>query len=223
MNYYGTPPLDCGEVEVEIEEFMTYLYLPVLIESKSDLYYAAFPERLRPLFNTVKVARDLEIALGNNFQYIYLTVKRGFAMPGYSLNREGWHCDGFGTDDINYVWSDQFPTRFWLGQVPRQTPISDSHIESLEQFETLANTQGIVMDGEDKHLYRLNPKVIHNVPLIPARGGMRTFVKISFSNSRYNLIGNSHNHKLDYDWKMYPRDIMRNDPQRAGLDFYEES
>jgi hypothetical protein len=48
---------------------------------------------------------------------------------------------------------------------------------------------------------------------------MRRFVKVSLSSHRYNLIGNSHNHLLDYDWQMFPRDAARNDPAAYMADF----
>ena len=70
----------------------------------------------------------------------------------------------------------------------------------------------------DKTLMRLDPSVIHAAPEIPAPGGERSFFKVSFSNSRYNLRGNSRNYLLDYDWPMYDRAAVRNDPAHAGQD-----
>jgi len=44
---------------------------------------------------------------------------------------------------------------------------------------------------------------------------MRTFVKISFSKDKYDLIGNSHNYEMDYKWDMKERKEERNIPQTA--------
>lgn len=45
---------------------------------------------------------------------------------------------------------------------------------------------------------------------------VRTFVKVSISRDKYDLIGNSHNHLLQYDWPMRPRALTRNPPQRLS-------
>ncbi len=41
----------------------------------------------------------------------------------------------------------------------------------------------------------------------------RTFLKVSFSRDKYDLAGNSHNSRLDYDWPMRERGLTRNTPQ----------
>ncbi len=155
------------------------------------------------------------------FGYVYVTARRGFATPDNPLNRPGWHADGFGTQDVNYIWSDCFPTRFAEGDF---VGIDDDHVRSVEQFETQIK-QGAtrapfirVYSGQAKTVYRLDASVIHATPLIHGGGGERSFFKISFSNDRYNLRGNSHNHLFDYDWKMWARDEVRNDPAYAGGD-----
>jgi hypothetical protein len=57
----------------------------------------------------------------------------------------------------------------------------------------------------------MKPTVIHRVATV-VEPGMRTFVKITVSDRRFNLIGNTHNYELDYDWEMHPRQVERNDP-----------
>jgi hypothetical protein len=42
---------------------------------------------------------------------------------------------------------------------------------------------------------------------------MRAFLKVSISKDKYDLIGNSHNYLLDYDWQMKERKQERNIPQ----------
>jgi hypothetical protein len=37
------------------------------------------------------------------------------------------------------------------------------------------------------------------------------------------LKGNSHNYLFDYDWKMWDRDVLRNDPAYAGKDVGPQS
>jgi hypothetical protein len=68
-------------------------------------------------------------------------------------------------------------------------------------------------------MLKLNPYVIHDTPMIPAPGGMRSFFKISVSNQRYNLRGNSHNHLFDYEWEMVDREALRNQPVGRNRDY----
>lgn len=209
---YGNPPHLMGTFDLDWHEFMHYMYLPVYIDGVAN--GVTIPPRLRFAESLVMLAIREEQRRGNIWDNIYVTARRGFATPGNPLNRPGWHSDGFGTEDINYVWTDRYPTWFAIQEF---TDISDDHVLSAQQFEEQ-------VDGykcktyPDKTLMRLDPSVIHAAPEIPAPGGVRSFFKVSFSNEKYNLLGNSHNYDIDYDWKMYSRDEVRNDPAHAGKD-----
>lgn len=224
-DYYGTPPRPVGDRgagpwhtrnPMDLVEHCTYLYLPVCIPGTDGVHV---PRRLRPLEGLVQLALLDAYMQGRDLDrdHVYLTVKHGYATPGNPLNRPGWHCDGFGTDDLNYVWWSRWATRFAVHQFPE---VTDDHHESMRQFERYAGSNWFPVD--DRTLYALTPYVVHTTPEIPAPGGMRLFVKISFSRHRYNLIGNSHNYALDYDWEMFPREVARNDPAQYGRDYYEE-
>lgn len=64
----------------------------------------------------------------------------------------------------------------------------------------------------DRVLMRLDSSVIHKASEIPAPGGNRSSIKVSFSNERWNLSGNSHTYLFDYKWQMFGRAPIRNDP-----------
>lgn len=64
-----------------------------------------------------------------------------------------------------------------------------------------------------KSLLRLSQTVIHKVAENQA-SGMRTFVKVSISKDKYDLVGNSKNYLLDYNWEMRERKEKRNIPQK---------
>jgi hypothetical protein len=70
----------------------------------------------------------------------------------------------------------------------------------------------------DRVLMRLDSSVIHTAPEIPAPGDNRSFIKVSFSNERWNLSGNSHNYLFEYEWQLFDRAPIRNDPARANAD-----
>lgn len=210
MSRYGTAPEVVGVFDLaDWQEYMHYMYLPVAMMSDVRL-----PERLAFAADLIHVCRDIEAARGNHWTYVYLTVRRGFATPGNPLNRPGWHADGFGTPDINYVWTDRFPTLFAIQEFEN---ISEDHVESGKQFDKQV-VDPLVQTFRERSLLRLDPFVVHAAPEVPAPGGERGFLKVSFSNDRYNLRGNSHNHLFDYDWKMWSRDEVRNDPAYAGGD-----
>lgn len=212
MSDYGAMPLTVGSFpEVDLVEFMHYQYLPIKM---ADGDAVRLPARLyRPLRHLVHAVISDSGAMRG--RYVYVTARCGYATPDNPLNRPGWHCDGFGTEDINYVWWDRWSSRFahqpFHGIVP-------GHVESMRQFEEQIK-EDCVVTLPDKVLYRLDPFVVHATPLIDPPGGMRQFVKVSVSEHRYNLLGNSHNHAFDYCWQMHPRDAARNDPHYGEADF----
>lgn len=216
MSAYGKRPESLGVHKLDFTEYMHYMYLPVQF---GELGWAfRLPANLEFAREFVEDVIDAEFWRGgagrNRWQYVYVTARRGFATPGNPLNRPGWHADGFGTDDVNYVWTDRFPTMF---AEQRFEGISTGHAASMEQF-TDQIAAGFVHTYPDKTLLRLDQFVVHSAPEIPAPGGERSFFKVSFSNERYALLGNSHNHLFDYDWPMLPRTVARNDPSRSETD-----
>lgn len=206
---YGSAPRSLGVYDLSgWSEFMHYMYLPVVMPGQDGV---RLPERLAFAAGLVN---DVLASEGAGFDYAYLTARRGYATPGNPLNRPGWHADGFGTDDLNFVWTDRWATMY---AVQDFGTISDSHRVSMAQFEAAIDPARI-RTYADSELLRLDQFVIHAAPEIPAPGGVRSFLKVSFSNERYNVAGNSHNYLFDYDWNMFSRDEVRNDPAHAEKD-----
>lgn len=232
MNY-GDPPETIGTFDdVELVELCRYLYMPIWMPEnpQGDVRMSL---RLHPLVPLVRAAMTDQAARCSpeHRPYVYLTVARGYATPDNPLNRPGWHCDGFGSDDINYVWWDGPGTRFATGSF---LDVDEDHVRSMEQFHVqIEDNEYMARRGREpyvtvstppaKTLYRLTPFVVHATPVIEPPGCWRTFVKISFSTERYNLLGNTHNYSFDYDWKMWPREVLRNDPAYGEQDFYRDA
>jgi hypothetical protein len=242
---YGAEPKIMAPLSLasQWDEFLHYLYLPVRIPYSDGALpggvrptpdqlarnrIRALPRRLRFLDIWIDVvmkdAAEFDPSLRD--PYVYVTARRGFASPGNPLNRPGWHCDDFGGTDLNYIWSDEYPTRFLIADKHTQgLTIPKDDTASMETMTAIAEAgypDAPVIDGPINHLMRLTPYVIHDTPIIPAPGGMRSFFKISVSTHRYNLVGNSHNHGLDYDWRMYDRQALRNQPEKRNGDYVEE-
>lgn len=202
----GTFTFDNTETEV-----MNYLYFPIFMAGKSSKSFVSLEPRLEKYRKMIQFAIDKE---EYPFKYIYLSAKTMYVGPGITGNRPGWHCDGFGTEDITYVWADQSPTLFSHGEF---NDISTDHNESLKQFEEIAEKNEIYSFPVNS-LIRLTPRVVHHTPKI-WEPGLRSFVKISFSDLKYNLKGNTKNYMLDTsDWKLYDRKEIRNDPVYSNTD-----
>jgi hypothetical protein len=222
---YGEAPVEVGLWNGRyFTELMHWLYLPVFMPGNVEL---TIPRNLQTQsidFMTRLALLDYEQNEGDwRDKYVYVTARRGFATPDNPLNRVGWHTDGFGTDDVNYIWCDRYPTQ-WLDAPTGIGDPSEDHLKSVEHFDMMANeSDAPIREVGPGVVYRLSPYVIHCTPNVPAPGGMRSWVKVSVSEHRYNLIGNSHNWELDYDWEMVERDTLRNDPARAMNDFNDSS
>ena len=244
--HYGESPVSLGSFTPEWNEFMHYLYLPVRLplsdggtKAQDD---ATLPDRLEFLRDSVYAAIDDATALAPHFgndPYVYVTARRGFATPGNPLNRTGWHCDDFGGTDLNYIWTDNFPTRFLVSENPLD--ISTDDAQSMldmqgwadlvafgarsDSFDTYSqrfdSTRGPIhiKPGTTNTLIRLSPWVVHDTPIIEEPGGMRSFFKISVSTHRYDLVGNSHNYLFDYNWPMVDRASLRNQPSDSNHDY----
>ena len=111
------------------------------------------------------------------------------------------------TDDINYVWCNTQPTIF--NKTDFNITLDD--LLSLTEMEEQALTENEVIYNNDE-LLRLNQFNIHKVS-DNVTNGMRAFLKVSFSKDKYDLVGNSHNHLIDYNWLMKDRSTHRNIPQ----------
>lgn len=208
LDRYGELPEVITEFDIDVSdtEMCFVQYLPVYFPESIDLSIPSSLEWCRKLI--IEAGYQEIVARGKGRCYVYLTVKRVYGTG----NREGWHCDGFGTDDVNYIWYDAHPTEFYYPEGLGLLTLPHDHQGSIEVMDELLNT-----DVKDtiiypcKHLIRMTQSSIHRVNPKPFTG-LRTFVKISFSDSKYNLKGNAHNYLLDYHWEMVERKIERNDP-----------
>lgn len=200
MNY-GEAPVVVDSICVPDCELLYVLYMPVRLAGQSEV---VIPPHLEGYGALVDAAIAYEGASADG-KYIYLTVKRLWVEPGCLGGRLGWHTDGFGTDDISYIWADADPTEFCV----QPFDLSDDHEISMRQMEEQARPENIVR-YEPIDLLRLDARHVHRCPVNP-RPGYRTFARVSISRDRYDMIGNAHNYGLDYNWIMYPRGASRND------------
>lgn len=206
---YGQLPIDLGFIGVTCPEMMFYQDLPIKLKNSSAI---SVEERIRLPFTDLigKVACDFVGAYGlDSFikSYMYISCKSLFQQENTTFNRQGWHTDGFGTEDINYIWSDSNPTVFNNSSFC----LSRDDCKSMQEMHNQAIPSNDIL-YENGHLLRLNQFVVHRVNPLQVEG-LRTFCKITFSKDVYNLQGNAHNNLLDYKWEMRSRGKERNVPQ----------
>ena len=202
MNNLNNKPISLGVFDINCNEYMKYQYL--LINSGTILYLEDRLKAFKPLI--MACIRDYGLRHYDRLlkSYIYLTVKSEYQRGGMGFNRPGWHIDDFGTDGQSYIWSNTQPTVFNDGPFD----ISDDEHKSMVEMEQQANPANDYC-FPDKTLVRMG-RSVHKVGLYIE--GHRIFAKITFSREKFNLLGNSHNYLINYDWDMQERKKERNVP-----------
>lgn len=196
MEYGKAPTVIAENLVLEPTEMCYVQYLPIWIPGVGF----SVPDNLhwiRPLLRRIEI---------DPTRYTYVTVKHIYVSGSDCGNRPGWHSDGFGTDDINYIWCDRCPTEFAIQPFSLSEDCENSMKEMENQF--IAGTEVVYPVNT---LLRLDPSVIHRTPT-NCEPGYRTFVKVSVSRDQYNLKGNAHNYGLKYYWTMVDRKVERNHP-----------
>lgn len=209
MNYNKIAQ-EIRQIHCQVSEFFRYLYLPIKLRGQSSV---TGEKRLYPIDPVVGAAccdfvgRDgLDKFVDS---YVYLTARNEYQPPNQAFNRAGWHSDGFGTDDISYIWSNRQPTIFNSGNFF----LSDDDVFSMQEMEEQAQScYDYTFPNET--LIRMDQYSIHRVG--EPEEGVRCFVKIVFSKDKFDLQGNSINYNLDYQWNYRPRRATRNIPQNLA-------
>ena len=141
----GSAPQLLGNIDIVCPEMMFTLYLPVVMPG-TDVRLPPNLEFCREVLSKIDYASD---------EYVYLTVKSRYVTPE-SRGREGWHLDGFGTDDINYVWSDAHPTEFCI----QECEVSNDCRLSMQELEAQVREENIIT-YPNKTLVRMDLSLIH--------------------------------------------------------------
>jgi len=196
-------------VNLSPTEMMFWLYAPIKDRSASQLIVPPNLQQFSPIIEACWEDCDSQVWFD---RYVYLTAKTLWVTHENPAQRRGWHCDGFMTTDLNYIWYDREPTVFW--EPPELVGITQEHKQALIEMDALGES-GHNRTYPVKSLLRLDQTVLHRVGDFVAPG-MRSFVKLSVSEHPFNLVGNSINHELRPDWHYAERSATRN-PEVAPL------
>lgn len=208
---YGNLPTDLGLVDINPKEMLFHMYMPISLPGSDRIYLPEHLDTFRPLI--VKAWEDERERFRD--EYVYLTAKTLWVSGSYIGNRPGWHSDGFGTDDLNYIWADRAPTEFLAPLIGNGFEFEGHDCDQFYSWCDVAEDlpEWNIVYYPDKHLLKLDPSVVHRSP-VDFEEGMRSFAKVSISKDVYNLEGNASNHLLDTGWEMMPRSVERNHPHK---------
>ena len=187
-------------------EFFSFQYLPIKMTEHNSYRIEerlwGFSELIDDVVN--HYIRKFSVEKYRSM-YVYLTAKRAYQRNGCGFNRKGWHSDSYGSDCINYLWTDKQPTVFNTSSFI----LSEDDQLSLKEMEEQVLPENNVTFPLNSILC-LDQYCIHKVGEI--EDGVRTFVKLTFSDKKFDLEGNSVNYLFDYDRKMRSRNESRNVP-----------
>jgi len=205
---YGQLPKVVDYIECINSEMMFYQDMPIKFPSQIS---CKFEKRLMAYYQVISHSCNnfIETYGMKEYEdsYVYISAKFLFQKKQEPFNRPGWHCDGFMSNDVTYIWSDKNPTIFNFSEFK----LTQDHSKSIEEMNEQADEKNNMAYTENV-LIRLDQYNVHKVAEI-TEDGMRAFVKISFSKDKFDLVGNTHNYELDYSWKMQLRNTERNVPQ----------
>lgn len=196
------------DILVEGMEYSNIVYMCIKEAGHSEYQV---PENLNPLVDQLLqgVYRLQPSLYGDDWKkYCYLTVKRMHIQPEAVANRDGWHIDGFKSDQDNFIWCDSIPTQVSVGQFD----ITDDHDISLDEM----NEQAMYCDKkrislDENTLYLLDQQCVHNVSKNDSgKVVLRTFLKITFSSELFNCLGNAWNYKIPHIKPSVQRKDIRN-------------
>jgi hypothetical protein len=187
--FIGNAPDDLGLLDISPTEMMFWLYCPIKLPNSLEIYT---PPNLVQFWEFIAACMEAHDPVDWYGKYIYLTAKTLWVNPDNTGQREGWHCDGYGTTDINYIWADSEPTTFC--PLPALVSCPDDHPSALKQMAALGEAHPPVLYPV-KHILRMDDTVLHRVSDFQ-KAGMRSFLKLTVSEHKFNLKGNSVNHLI---------------------------
>lgn len=208
MDKYGQLPEQLGKYKIKDQFGVYILYCPIKMKGANQIQVPITTDvnLSLMLIDIIQSQRDILN------KYVYLSFETNYIEKNSTQKRPGWHCDGFLTNDINYIWYSNTPTIFNTTEFK----ITEEHNVSMEQFEQQVNSNNNVIFPNET-LIKLDSHCVHRATPMQ-ESCVRTFIKISISDDKYNLQGNTHNPEFNYNWTMYDREKVRNHPQIKEVD-----
>jgi hypothetical protein len=196
------------EYDTENLEFCNIVYMCIKQAGSSEY---SIPNNLKELVHSViSDIYTLSPELYDNdwTKYCYLTIKKMYVQPNSYGNREGFHIDGFLSDQENFIWSDceATPTEVSIGKFE----LSNNHETSLAEMMVQAS-YNFTEQLKPFNLYDMNQNVVHRpTENLTNEAVLRTFIKVTYSKELFNCVGNAWNYKLPHIKPTVKRNQSRN-------------
>lgn len=197
-----------AEYDVESLEFCNVVYMCI---KQAGISEYSIPDNLKELVDSViSDIYTLSPELYDNdwTKYCYLTIKKMYVQPNSFGNREGFHIDGFLSDQENFIWSDceATPTEVSIGKFE----LSNNHETSLTEMMVQAS-YNFTEQLKSFNLYDMNQSIVHRpTKNLNNEAILRTFIKVTYSKELFNCVGNAWNYKLPHIKPSVARNQNRN-------------
>ena len=197
-----------AEYDVESLEFCNVVYMCI---KQAGISEYSIPDNLKELVDSViSDIYTLSPELYDNdwTKYCYMTIKKMYVQPNSFGNREGFHIDGFLSDQENFIWSDceGTPTEVSIGKFE----LSKSHETSLTEMMVQAS-YNFTEQLKSFNLYDMNQSIVHRpTKNLNNEAILRTFIKVTYSKELFNCVGNAWNYKLPHIKPNVKRNQSRN-------------
>lgn len=184
------PSLKCN-YDVDDLEYCNIVYMCIKNINESTYH---IPDNISQLVDSVISSINVlsHYMYDNDYRYYcYLTIKKMYVQPNGVGNRDGWHIDGFKSDQHNFIWFDHIPTEVSIGEFE----LTNDHDKSLIEMRDANHDNIIQLDCNT--LYDLDQNIIHRPNINNSdKSILRTFIKITYSKELFNCFGNAWNYKL---------------------------
>lgn len=194
-------PDNLGEFEIQNIPNEKIYILRMLIKKPFEEF--KIPDNLSWITPFVDYSNNYQTnTLNINQPFVYLTIRSGIVS---SINDDVWHVDGFSLNithlpEQNYIWINNNPTEYIEGSFEFPSNFDHKKHNIHLFFQDKINKKHIQKQFLTKHIYCLDPYIIHKRPFIN-ENTHRTFIRLSFTPIEINDINNTKNPLLPTDYK----------------------
>lgn len=208
-------PLHIGTVtnkaQFDLSGVPRVLDMPIKFPNSRGIY---IPAELNQFREAIQKIMDFEFSVNPQFNafYAYLTVDQKYVESGSSHRNSGPHVDGLQgrnypvklSIDHSYLVSNLDPTWFFTNSFNLSR--FDVTVDDFNKiFAQQADYSTLVRPGPYE-IVMMDAFTVHESPVL-SQGGLRTLLRLEFSEKVFDRLGNTHNPLFNYQWNMVPRPI----------------
>lgn len=215
--------------------------IPKIINSINNNYFTSLKKNKNIFIQDMLIKKDNDLIIPNElndyndiiitiiknyqhkqYKYIYLNIDERHVLPNTNQRRYGWHSDSYRPDyshekkiiaDTIFIAYNSLPTMFTTTTFNIDKIYNNDELV-LEYFNNKVKDNSIILPPCN-NILQITPYCIHNAGYNNTNQIVyRKFLKVVFSNEKYNLKGNTINPFFCYnDWSWRDRNMLiRNSP-----------